>query len=95
MEKMRDVLKRSLGRSLEGLPDEDRLGAAWTVACGSALAGRGRVIGFTGGVVEVEVEDARWLEQFASMQAVLARELGRIAGLSVTAIHLKLRGRHR
>lgn len=92
---MRDVLKRSLGRSLEGLSDEDRLGAAWTVACGSALAGRGQVVGFAGGVVNVEVEDARWLEQFASMQTMLARELGRIAGLRVTAIHLSLRGPHR
>jgi len=95
MEKMRDVLKHSLGRSLEGLCDEDRLGAAWTVTCGSALAGRGQVIGFAGGIVKIEVEDARWLEQFASMQTMLAHELGRIAGLKVTAIHLSLRGLHR
>lgn len=92
---MRDVLKHSLGRSLEALPDEDRLGAAWTVACGKALAGRGEVVGFAGGVVEIQVEDARWLEQFASMQTMLARELGRIAGLRVTAIHLSLRGSRR
>ncbi len=95
MQTMRDVLKHSLRRTLEGLSEHDRLGAAWTVACGGALASRGHVVGFADGVVTIEVEDARWLEQFASMQTVLARELGRIAGLRVTAIHLSLRGSHR
>jgi hypothetical protein len=41
MERMRDVLRGSLGRSLRALPEEDRLAAAWPVACGSALAGHG------------------------------------------------------
>lgn len=92
MERMRDVLKRSLGRSLEGLSAEDRLTAAWTVACGPALAGRGEIIGFAAGVLQVRVEDTRWLEQFQSMQAVLVRELSRIAGVEMTAIHWNLRG---
>ena len=92
MERMRDVLKRSLGRSLEGLSAEDRLAAAWTVACGPALAGRGEITGFAGGVLDVRVEDTRWLEQFQSMQAMLAREISRIAGIEVTAIHWDLRG---
>ena len=43
MQGMRDVLRGSLGRSLRELPDEDRLAAAWPVACGSALAGHGEV----------------------------------------------------
>lgn len=89
---MRTVLKRSLGRSLEGLSPEDRLGAAWTVACGRALAHKGEVVGFTAGVLEVRVEDARWLVQFESMQSMLAREVSRIAGIEVTAIHLTARG---
>jgi hypothetical protein len=44
MERMRDVLRGSLGRSLRELPDEDRLAAAWPVACGSALAGHSEVL---------------------------------------------------
>ena len=89
---MRDVLKRSLGRSLENLSPEDRLAAAWPVACGRALAGRGEVTGFAAGIVQVRVEDARWLEQFQSMRAMLERELSRIAAVPVAAIHLSLKG---
>lgn len=92
MERMRDVLRRSLGRSLEGLGVEDRLAAAWTVACGPALAGRGEITGFAAGVLEVRVEGALWLQQFESMRAMLAREVSRIAGVEVAAIHLSLRG---
>ena len=43
MQGMRDLLRGSLGRSLRELPEEDRLMAAWPVACGSALAGHAEV----------------------------------------------------
>lgn len=89
---MRDVLKRSLGRSLEGLSAEDRLAAAWTVACGPALAGRGEITGFAEGVLEVGVADTLWLQQFQTMQAMLAREISRISGVEVTAIHWIAKG---
>ena len=95
MENMRDVLKRSLGRSLEALSPEDRLAAAWPVACGRLLAGRGEITGFADGTVDIQVEDARWLEQFLSMRAMLERELSRIAHVPVTAIHLSLKGSRR
>lgn len=95
MENMRDVLKRSLGRSLEALSPEDRLAAAWPVACGRALAGRGEITAFRDGQVHIEVEDARWLEQFLSMRAMLERELSRIARVPVAAIHLSLKGSRR
>ena len=44
MQGMRDVLRGALGRSLRELPEEDRLMAAWPVACGSALAGHAQVM---------------------------------------------------
>ena len=40
------VAKGSLGRSLDALREEDRLAAAWPVACGKALAERGSVTGY-------------------------------------------------
>lgn len=91
MENMREMLRRSLGRSLGAMPELDRLAAAWTVACGRMLAERGTVTGFEGGVVRVEVEDKRWLDQMRSMQAMLERELGRIAEVKVGGIHFYLR----
>lgn len=91
MDGMRDVLKKNLGRSLRTMPEIDRLGAAWPVACGPQMAARGKIVGFADGVVEVEVQDAAWLSQMLSMGAVLERELGRVAGVKVRAIHFEKR----
>jgi Dna[CI] antecedent, DciA len=89
MEGMRDLLKGSLGRSLAGLRDEDRLAAAWPVVCGKAMSGRGTVVGYDDGVVRVQVEDGVWLRQLMSMRGQLAGEMARIAGLRVTEIHFE------
>jgi hypothetical protein len=91
MEAMREILRGSLGRSLRELRDEDRLAAAWTVACGRAMAGHGVVVGFEAGVVRVEVADAVWMRQMMSLRGVLEREMGRIAGLPVAGIHFELK----
>lgn len=91
MEAMRDVLRETLGRSLRGIQDEDRLAAAWTVACGCAMADRGRVVGYEAGVVRIEVADQVWLRQMISLRSVLERDLARIAGLRVSGIHFVLR----
>ncbi|MEO6806326.1 MAG: DciA family protein [Edaphobacter sp.] len=86
---MRDLLKGSLGRSLDALCDEDRLAAAWPVACGKAMAGHGTVVGYADGVVRVEVEDVAWLQQLMSMRRQLAGEMARIAGVRVSEIHFE------
>ena len=89
LEGMRDLLRGSLGRSLEGLREEDRLAAAWPVACGKALAERGVIVGYTDGVVRVQVEDGAWLQQLMSMRGQLAGEMARIAGVRVSEIHFE------
>lgn len=91
MEAIRDVLRTNLGRSLRSFGDEDRLAAAWTVACGKAMAGHGNVIGYDAGVVRVEVEDTVWLRQMAALRSVLEREIARIAGLRVAGIEFELK----
>jgi hypothetical protein len=90
MQAMRDVLRGELGRSLRGIREEDRLAAAWTVACGSAMAGRGRVAGYAAGVVRIAVADAVWLNQMRSLGNVLERDLAKISGLKVTGIEFGL-----
>jgi hypothetical protein len=89
LEGMRDMLRGSLGRSLQALQEEDRLSAAWPVACGKAMAGRGQVVGFENGVVRVEVEDGVWLRQMISTHRQLAGELARISGVAVSEIHFE------
>ena len=91
MQSMRDLLKQNLGRSLDGLPEIDRLETAWPVACGRAVAGRARLYAYDSGLVHVEVADPAWFDQLLQMRPVLERELARISGVPVTAIHLHQR----
>jgi hypothetical protein len=94
MEAMRELLRGSLGRSLGAMRDEDRLAAAWTVACGRAMAERGAVIGYERGVVRVEVADAVWMRQMMSLRGTLEREMSRIAGLPVAGLQFELKRHH-
>jgi hypothetical protein len=90
MQRMRDLLRGSLGRSLSALPEEDRLAAAWPVACGPALAAHGEVMGLDAEhVLHVRVLHAAWREQFAQMRSTLTNDLRRIAGVQLEAIHFE------
>jgi predicted nucleic acid-binding Zn ribbon protein len=91
MDTMRDLLRSSLARSLRGMREEDRLAAAWTVACGSLMADHAAVVGFDQGVVRIEVADTAWMQQMISLRSVLARDMARIAGLPIAAIHFELK----
>jgi hypothetical protein len=90
MEGMRVLLRGSLSKTLRAMPDQDRLAAAWPVACGAAMAERGRVVGYADEVVRVIVADAAWLQQMRSMSGVLQRELAKIAGVAVVGIHFEV-----
>jgi Dna[CI] antecedent, DciA len=91
LEGMRDLLKGSLGWTLDGLSDEDRLAAAWPVACGKTIAERGGVVGYAAGIVLVQVENEVWLRQLTSMRGQLAGEMARIAGVRVSDIHFEMK----
>jgi len=88
MERMRDFLRGSLGRSLRSLPEEDRLAAAWPVACGSALAGHAEPLHLDPeGFLHVRVRGEAWMQQFLDIRSPLARDLARIAGVPLAGIH--------
>ena len=91
MDSMREMLRKNLGRSLEALPELDRLTAAWPVACGPAMAEKGEIVAYAGGIVQVEVWNSVWLEQMRSMQQVLEHELARIAAVKLTGIHFEVK----
>ena len=93
MQRMRDVLRSSLARSMRELPDEDRLAAAWPVACGPALAGHAQVLHLDAEqVLHVRVRGAEWMQQFLHMRSALANDLGRIAGVRLSGIHFEEQG---
>ncbi len=90
MQGMRDLMRGVLGRSLRELPNEDRLMAAWPVACGSALAAHAQVMYLdTESVLHVRVSGAEWMQQFVQMRSALANDLGRIAGVRLNGIHFE------
>ncbi|MDW5266360.1 MULTISPECIES: DciA family protein [Acidobacteriaceae] len=91
MEDMRTLLRGTLGRSLQAMRPEDKLAAAWPVACGKAMAERGTVVGYADGEVWIEVQEGAWLQQMMSMQGQLAGQMGRIAGVKVSRIHFKVK----
>ena len=91
LEGMRDLLKGSLGRSLGALREEDRLAAAWPVACGKAMAERGAVVGYVDGVVLLQVTDEVWMRQMMSMRTQVAGQMSRIAGVKVSEIHFEMK----
>jgi hypothetical protein len=88
---MRALLRGSLARSLQTFPPEDKLAAAWPVACGKAMAERGAVVGYVDGEVWLEVQEGAWLKQMMSMQGQLAGQMSRIAGIKVSRIHFKVK----
>lgn len=90
MEGIRDLLRNALGRSLEGLDEEDRLAAAWTVATGKTMAGRAVVLGYADGVVRLGAVDEAWMREMMSMKERLAAELARLAGVPVKEIRVEI-----
>jgi predicted nucleic acid-binding Zn ribbon protein len=90
MEGMRELMKGTLGRSLDSLREEDRLAAAWPVASGRAMAEHGTVASYADGIVRIHVQDGTWLKQMMSMRGQLAGEMARIARVKVKEIHFEM-----
>ena len=90
MQRMREILRSSLGRSLRDLTPEDRLTAAWQVVCGAALAARGEVSHLDAeGVLHVRVHAREWMNEFMDRRSTLAAELSRIAAVPLRGIHFE------
>jgi predicted nucleic acid-binding Zn ribbon protein len=88
---MRDVLRTSLGLSLQSLQAEDKLATAWSVVCGKAMAEHGQVIGFADGILYIAVKDEAWMRQMTVMQSQLKADMSRITGITVFEIHFQIK----
>jgi hypothetical protein len=60
-------LEKIVAHSLRHTPANDQPLAAWPLVCGSAVAGRTRALGFSGGILRVEVADAGWKTELQSL----------------------------
>ncbi|MES2391346.1 MAG: DUF721 domain-containing protein [Acidobacteriota bacterium] len=94
MQRMRDILRAELGRSLRDLSEEDRLAASWPVACGAALASHGEVLHLDADrVLHIRVQGREWFDQFLHIRSTLAADLARIARVPLHGIHFEEQGR--
>jgi hypothetical protein len=60
---------------------------AWVTVCGRALGARSNVVGYSQGIVKIEVSEGAWFEEVRSMTDHLKRELPRISGVPVRELH--------
>lgn len=91
MQLMRDVLWRSLSKSLSTLSPLDRLAAAWPVVAGHALAARSSVVQYQAGHVTVAADTEEWQRQLTVSVLRLRSDLQRVSGTPVTDILVVLR----
>ena len=88
MQRLREVIRGSLARSLRTLPEEDRVAAALPVVCGTALAAHCRVAGLDGErTLHLEVDAPEWLTSLVAMRDHLQHDLQRVAGVPLAGLH--------
>lgn len=88
MQRMREVIRGSLARSLRQLTEEDRIASALPVVCGSALAGHCEVIGLNEQrTLQVRVDSPEWLAPLLGMKEMLQHDLQRVAGVPLSGLH--------
>lgn len=92
MQAARDYIRTHLARSLSTASPEDRLAAAWTAACGRAMAGHGSIVAYDPATssVRIRVADPTWFQQMTALRSTLIRDLARISGLPVSDVHFEL-----
>jgi hypothetical protein len=62
-----DGLETIVAKSLHRAPASQSALLAWPVACGSAVADRTRALGFSNGILQVEVSDAGWRRELVHL----------------------------
>lgn len=73
-------LEKIVFASLRRAPAADAPFLAWPLVCGSQVAERTRVLGFTDGVLRVEVPDAGWKRELQNLAPRYLAVLNRCAG---------------
>ena len=76
-------LESVIANALHRAPPSESALLAWPVACGSAVAERTRALSFSDGILRVEVADAGWRRELASLAP---RYLATINKYSATAV---------
>lgn len=88
MQRMREVIRGSLARSLRSLAEEDRLAAALPLVCGTALASHCEVVTVDEGrTLHLRVDAPEWMSPLLGMRDTIQHDLQRIAGVPLAGLH--------
>ena len=79
-------LESVISKALHQAPVEDSALLAWPIVCGSAVAERTRAVSFSGGIVGVEVGEAGWQREVASVAARYLAAINRYTAAGVERI---------
>ena len=88
MQRMRDVIRGSLARSLRTLSQEDRLAAALPVICGTAMAAHCEIVRLDAeGTLHLRVDAPEWMAPLLGMREILQHDLERVAAVPLSGVH--------
>ena len=93
MQRMREVIRGTLARSLRILAEEDRLAAALPVVCGSAMAAHLTVLRVDDArTLHLAVDTPEWLASMWGMRDRLRHDLERVAGVLLVGVNFEEAG---
>ena len=75
-----------VAQAIQRAPSDQSALLAWPVACGSAVAERTRVLGFSAGVLRVEVADAGWQHELSHLAPRYLVSINRYSSVPVNRI---------
>jgi hypothetical protein len=81
-----------VARAIHRAPAEQSPLLAWPVACGSAVADRTQVLDFSNGILRVEVADAGWRRELASLAPRYLAVVNKYSGTHVKRIEFVVKG---
>lgn len=79
-------LETIIAKALHRAPASESALLAWPVVCGSAVAGRTRALGFSDGILRVEVADEGWRRELVSLAPRYVALINRYSVVSVKRI---------
>lgn len=94
MQHASSTLKKIFANTLRREAGDDAALLAWPLACGAKVAEKTSAIGYTEGVLTVEVPDVAWQQQLQGLERQYVAALRPISGQPVTAIKFVVRNRN-
>jgi serine protease inhibitor len=92
MEPARETLQKIMAEMLTHVPREQAPVIAWQFVCGKKVAERTEALGFTDGILQVEVPDATWRAQLAGLMPHYLKLLRQYTGQKVERLDFVLAG---